>query len=130
MTRPRHRRRIWSRVATVALLYAFMLAGFVESIAGPSIAAQANLAQSAAAHADLCLIDPGEGPTHEHGHGADCCLPGCRICASNPVPVAHARQVEAFARTAHRVRAPDRTGHPPTRVAAAAPFGARGPPSS
>jgi hypothetical protein len=113
----------------VALLYAFVLAGFVESIAGPSIA-QANAAQSAAVYEELCLIDPGAGPSREHGHGADCCLHGCRVCATGYAPVAHARQAEVFARTAQPARSQNKAEHPPTRVAAAAPFGARGPPSS
>lgn len=117
----------------MALLYAFVLAGFVESIAGPAISAHANSEQSLSAYDDLCLIDgSGAGPSHEHDHGADCCLYGCRVCASGCAPVAHGRGVDALAhaRTPHRALLPSKTEQPPTRIAAAAPFGARGPPSS
>lgn len=130
MTKRRHRWLIWRRVASVALLYAFVLAGFVESIAGPTLSTHAHAAQSHFADDALCLIDSGAGSSHEHGHGGDCCLPGCRICASGYAPVAHPRQIEAFALTVHRAPSPSLAEHPPTRVAAAAPFGARGPPSA
>jgi hypothetical protein len=117
----------------VALLYAFVLAGFVESIAGPAVSGSASAAQPVSAYEELCLIDGSGGePSHEHGHAADCCLHGCRICASGYAPVAHARQSEAclHARAFHGARLPGKAEHPPARIAAAAPFGARGPPSS
>jgi hypothetical protein len=128
MTKPRHRWRIWSRVATVALLYAFVLAGFVDSIAGPTVHAHAN-----AAYEELCLIDSADGGTaHQRGHSADCCLHGCRVCGSANAPAAQARAVESFghARVAHQERLPNKAAPPPARIAAAAPLGARGPPSS
>jgi hypothetical protein len=112
----------------VALLYAFVLAGFVGNIAGPTVSAQAN-----AAHEELCLIDGTDGgPSHQHDHSADCCLHGCRVCGSAYGPAAHARAVEAFghARVAHQGRLPNKAEAPPARIATAAPFGARGPPSS
>jgi hypothetical protein len=110
----------------VALLYAFVLAGFVGNIAGPTT--QAN-----AAYEELCLIDGTDGgPAHQHGHSADCCLHGCRVCGSANAPVAHARAVELFGheRVSHSAHVPNKAEPPPARIAAAAPFGARGPPSS
>lgn len=112
----------------MALLYAFVLAGFVESLAGPIAAAQ-----SQSPYQELCLVgDAGNGAPGEHRHSVDCCLYGCRIGAVGSPAAAPPRLVDWDTRAAASHRAGWFMGrdHPPARLAAAGPFGARGPPSA
>lgn len=111
----------------MVLIHIFVLAGFVESIAGSTVAAQGRPFQH-----ELCLIgDAQEGVPAEHGHSRDCCLYGCRSASPGPAP-AQPRPAgrDETSGAASGTGWANRGEDPPTRMAAPAPFGARGPPLS
>lgn len=131
MAKQRHRWLIWRRAASVALLYAFVLAGFVESIAGPSLSSLSG--QTAFGDEELCLVEGSDaGAPSEHRHSSDCCLHGCRVVGLGSPLLAQPRLAEWKHRggTVHRVNWLSGRDPPPARMAAAGPFGARGPPLS
>jgi len=131
MAKQRHRWLIWRRAASVALLYAFVLAGFVDSIAGPSLSSPSG--QTTFAYEELCLIEGADGGLpSEHRHAADCCLHGCRVVGLAGPPLVQPRLAEWDHRqeTVHRVNWLAGRDSPPAHMAAAGPFGARGPPLS
>ena len=115
----------------MALLYAFVLAGFIGNIAGPTLSFSAG--QAAFGYEELCLIEGADGGSpSEHRHSSDCCLHGCRVVGlGGPLLVRnHLADWDYRKGTVQRVNWLAGREPPLARMSAAGPFGPRGPPLS